>query len=35
MGSYRMESASGTALILTLFTLSLIALADRWSARDD
>ena len=35
MGSYRMESASGTALILALFTLSLIALADRWSVRDD
>lgn len=31
MGSYRMESAAGTALILALFTMALVFLADRWS----
>ena len=35
MGSYRMASASGTALILAAMALALVALADRWSRRDD
>ncbi|MBI2718543.1 MAG: thiamine/thiamine pyrophosphate ABC transporter permease ThiP [Rhizobiales bacterium] len=35
MGTYRMASASGTALILTLFTFVLISLANRWSVADD
>jgi len=35
MGSYRMEAAAGTALILALFALGLITLADRWSGQDD
>ena len=35
MGSYRMETAAGTALILAVFTLSLVTLADRWSGRND
>jgi len=30
MGSYRMESAAGTALILVLLTMALVFLADRW-----
>jgi thiamine transport system permease protein len=35
MGSYRMETADGTALILAVFTLSLVMVAERWSGRDD
>ena len=35
MGSYRMETAAGTALILTFLTLALVMLAERWSGRDD
>jgi len=35
MGSYRMETAAGTALILALLTLALVMLAGRWSARND
>lgn len=35
MGSYRMETAAGTALILAVFTLSLVTLAERWSGRND
>lgn len=35
MGSYRMEAAAGTALILALFALALITLAERWSGQDD
>jgi thiamine transport system permease protein len=35
MGSYRMETAAGSALILALFTLALVTLAERWSNRDD
>ncbi|MBC8036312.1 MAG: ABC transporter permease subunit, partial [Rhizobiales bacterium] len=35
MGSYRMETAAGTALILTVFTLALVMLAERWSGRND
>ncbi len=32
MGSYRMDAAAGTALVLALFSLALITLAERWSA---
>ena len=35
MGSYRIEGAAGTALILALFTLALMTLAERWSNADD
>jgi thiamine transport system permease protein len=35
MGSYRMDAAAGTALLLALLTLSLTALAGRWSEGDD
>ena len=35
MGSYRMETAAGTALILAVVTLALITLGDRWSGRND
>ena len=35
MGSYRMEAAAGSALILALFALGLITLAERWSGQDD
>ena len=35
MGSYRMETAAGTALVLAVFTLSLVTLAERWSSRND
>ena len=35
MGSYRIETAAGTALILALFTLALITLVDRWSDAGD
>ncbi len=35
MGSYRMETAAGTALVLALFTLALVMLAERWSGRND
>jgi thiamine transport system permease protein len=35
MGSYRMQAAAGSALILALFALGLITLAERWSAQDD
>ncbi len=32
MGSYRIETAAGTALILALFTMALVMLAERWGA---
>jgi thiamine transport system permease protein len=35
MGSYRMESAAGTAFLLGIFTVTLIAVADRWSKAGD
>ena len=35
MGSYRIEGAAGTALILALFTFALMTLAERWSNADD
>ena len=35
MGSYRMETAAGTALILAIFTMALVTLADRWSGQHD
>ena len=35
MGSYRMEGASGTALVLALLALALVALAERWSRAGD
>jgi len=35
MGSYRMETAAGTALVLAVFTMALVTLADRWSGQHD
>ncbi len=35
MGSYRMEAAAGSALVLALLALGLITLAERWSGQDD
>jgi thiamine transport system permease protein len=35
MGSYRMEGAAGTALVLALLALALVALAERWSRAGD
>lgn len=33
MGSYRINAAAGTALVLALFSMAVITLLDRWSAR--
>jgi len=35
MGSYRIDEAVGTALLLGLLVLGLMSLAERWSAADD
>jgi hypothetical protein len=32
MGSYRIDAAAGSALILSLFSMAIISLLDRWSA---
>jgi thiamine transport system permease protein len=33
MGSYRIDAAAGTALVLALFSMAVITLLDRWSAK--
>lgn len=33
MGSYRIDAAAGTALVLALFTMAIITLLDKWSGR--
>ncbi len=33
MGSYRIEAAAGSALVLALFSMAVITLLDKWSAR--
>lgn len=33
MGSYRIDAAAGSALILALFSMAIITLLDRWSAQ--
>ncbi|MGE3877337.1 MAG: thiamine/thiamine pyrophosphate ABC transporter permease ThiP [Parvibaculaceae bacterium] len=33
MGSYRIDAASGSALVLALFSMAVITLLDKWSAR--
>lgn len=33
MGSYRINAAAGTALVLALFSMAVITLLDRWSAK--
>jgi thiamine transport system permease protein len=35
MGSYRIETAAGTALILALLVMVLVMLAERWSSSND
>jgi hypothetical protein len=30
MGSYRLDAAAGTALVLAAFSTAIIALAERW-----
>src|SRR5262249_955997 len=33
MGSYRIEAAAGSALVLALFSMAIITLLNKWSAR--
>jgi thiamine transport system permease protein len=33
MGSYRIDAAAGSALLLALFSMAAITLIDKWSAR--
>jgi len=33
MGSYRIDAAAGSALVLALFSMAVITLLDKWSAR--